>query len=84
MLSRTIHAYTIDMQVALVHDAVSLRVRHGLSGALGRLSMAAWAEAIFGRVVDAVVTFPLLVLVIAIVAVLGPGLGNMYIAVGNT
>jgi len=39
-------------------------------------------EAIFGRVVDAVITFPFLVLVIAIVAVLGPGLTNMYIAVG--
>ena len=35
----------------------------------------------FGRVVDAVVTFPFLVLVIAIVAVLGPGLVNLYIAV---
>ena len=37
---------------------------------------------LFGRLVDAVITFPFLVLVIAIVAVLGPGLGNMYIAVG--
>ena len=35
----------------------------------------------FGRLVDLVVTFPFLVLVIAIVAVLGPGLINMYIAV---
>ena len=36
----------------------------------------------FGRLVDLVVTFPFLVLVIAIVAVLGPGLVNMYIAIG--
>ena len=41
-----------------------------------------WAEALFGRIVDAVITFPFLVLVIAIVSVLGPGLVNMYIAVG--
>ena len=40
------------------------------------------AETLFGRVVDAVITFPFLVLVIAIVSVLGPGLINMYIAVG--
>ena len=33
-------------------------------------------------IVDLVVTFPFLVLVIAIVAVLGPGLINMYIAIG--
>jgi len=37
------------------------------------------ADAVFGQLVDLVVTF--LVLVIAIVAVLGPGLGNMYVAV---
>ncbi len=38
---------------------------------------------LFGRVVDVVVTFPFLVLVIAIIAVLGPGLFNMYIAVSS-
>jgi peptide/nickel transport system permease protein len=36
---------------------------------------------IFGRVVDAVITFPFLVLVIAVVAVLGPRLINIYIAI---
>ena len=36
---------------------------------------------LFGRLVDLVVTVPFLVLVIAIVAVLGPGLTNLYIAV---
>jgi peptide/nickel transport system permease protein len=80
MLSRTIHAYTIDMQIALfttLFPFVFGTVVGALVGFYG-----GWAEAIFGRVVDAVVTFPLLVLVIAIVAVLGPGLGNMYIAVG--
>ena len=35
----------------------------------------------FRRVVDVFVTIPFLVLVIAIVAVLGPGLQNMYVAV---
>ena len=35
----------------------------------------------FRRVVDVAITVPFLVLVIAIVAVLGPGLTNMYIAV---
>ena len=39
------------------------------------------ADAVFGRLVDLVITFPFLVLVIAIVAVLGPGLTNMYIAI---
>ena len=36
---------------------------------------------VVGRVIDLVLTFPFLVIVIAIVAVLGPGLVNMYVAV---
>lgn len=79
-LSRVIHAYRIDMQIA-VFATVPAFVFGTLVGAFvgyaGGLAMS-----IFGRVVDAVITFPFLVLVIAIVAALGPGLGNMYIAVG--
>ena len=40
-----------------------------------------WLDALIGRVIDVVVAFPFLVLVIAIVAMLGPGLVNFYIAV---
>ena len=38
-------------------------------------------DALFGRLVDLSVTVPFLILVIAIVAVLGPGLFNLYVAV---
>lgn len=80
MLSRTIWAYSIDMQIAVF--ATLFPVAFGtvvgmLVGYYGGI-----AQTIFGRVVDMVITFPFLVLVIAIVAVLGPGLTNMYIAVG--
>lgn len=80
VLSRVIHAYTIDMQIAFfatVFPFVFGTVVGALVGYVGGLP-----EAIFGRIVDAVITFPFLVLVIAIVSVLGPGLVNMYIAVG--
>ena len=80
VLSRVIHAYTIDMQIAVfatVFPFVFGTVVGALVGYVGGLP-----EAIFGRIVDAVITFPFLVLVIAIVSVLGPGLVNMYIAVG--
>lgn len=79
VLSRVIHAYRIDMQIA-VFATLPAFVLGSLVGALVGYS-GGLALAIFGRVVDAVITFPFLVLVIAIVAVLGPGLGNMYIAV---
>ncbi|MDL2404220.1 ABC transporter permease [Rhizobium calliandrae] len=80
VFSRVIHAYTINMQIAIfatVGPFIFGTLIGAIVGYLGGV-----AEAIFGRVVDAVVTFPFLVLVIAVVSVLGPGLGNMYIAVG--
>jgi peptide/nickel transport system permease protein len=80
VLSRVIHAYRIDMQIAFF-ATVAPFIFGTLVGALVGYS-GRWVEAIFGRVVDAIITFPFLVLVIAIVSVLGPGLGNMYIAVG--
>ena len=80
VLSRVIHAYTIDMQIAVfatLGPFIFGTIVGAYVGYAGGL-----AEAIFGRVVDAVITFPFLVLVIAIVSVLGPGLNNMYVAVG--
>lgn len=79
MLSRTISAARIDLQIALFATLFPC--------ALGTLIglFVGWyggiADMIFGRLVDLVVTFPFLVLVIAIVAILGPGLVNMYIAI---
>ncbi len=78
VLSRVIHAYTIDMQIAFFGTVFSFTfgiIIGALVGYAGGL-----ADTIFGRIVDAVITFPFLVLVIAIVSVLGPGLVNMYIA----
>ena len=80
VLSRVIHAYTIDVQIAIFATVFPFffgTIIGALVGYAGGL-----AEALFGRIVDAVITFPFLVLVIAIVSVLGPGLVNMYIAVG--
>ncbi len=79
VLSRTIWAAQVDLQIALfctVPPMVFGTVVGALVGYYGGI-----ADAIFGRVVDLVVTFPFIVLVIAIVAVLGAGLVNVYIAV---
>jgi peptide/nickel transport system permease protein len=80
VLSRVIHAYEIDMQIAIFATVPAFTIGVIVGALVGYAGNT--VEAIFGRVVDAVITFPFLVLVIAIVAVLGPGLGNMYIAVG--
>ena len=79
VLSRVIWATRIDLQIALFCTLFPLifgTVNGALTGFYG-----GWLDVVFGRLVDLVVTFPFLVIVIAIVAVLGPGLFNMYVAV---
>jgi peptide/nickel transport system permease protein len=80
VLSRVIHAYTIDMQIAVFATTGPFIFGTLVGAFVGYVGGV--TEAIFGRVVDAVLTFPFLVLVIAVVSVLGPGLGNMYVAIG--
>lgn len=79
VLSRVIYGTRIDLQIALfttLFPFVFGTLLGALTGYAGR-----WSDALVGRLADLVVVFPFLVLVIAIVAVLGPGLTNMYIAV---
>jgi peptide/nickel transport system permease protein len=80
VLSRVIHAYRVDLQIAVFTTLFPMFFGTLVGLLIGFYG--GWAEAVFHRIVDAVVTFPLLVLVIAIVAILGPGLNSMYIAVG--
>lgn len=79
VFSRVIYGARIDLQIALfttLFPFVFGTLLGALTAFLGR-----WSDALVGRIADIVVVFPFLVLVIAIVAVLGPGLTNMYIAV---
>ena len=79
MLSRVIWATRIDLQIAIFSTLFPLlfgTIIGTLTGYYG-----GWLDAVFGRLVDLTITFPFLVIVIAIIAVLGPGLFNMYIAV---
>ncbi|MBC7479711.1 MAG: ABC transporter permease [Pseudorhodobacter sp.] len=78
VFSRVIHAYTIDMQIAFFGTVFSFFFGIIVGALVGYAGGA--VDTVFGRIVDAVITFPFLVLVIAIVSVLGPGLVNMYIA----
>ena len=82
MLSRVIAASSIDLQIALSPRSCPLDPRHPRSAlCVGYLRRLARHRCSAGSS-TLVITFPFLVLVIAIVAVLGPGLCNMYIAVG--
>ncbi len=79
VFSRVIHGTRIDLQIALFTTAFPF-IFGTLLGAFTAFK-GGWIDSLVGRIADLVVVFPFLVLVIAIVAVLGPGLTNMFIAV---
>lgn len=78
-LSRVIWAYSVNMQMAVFATVFAFAIGVTVGALVGYYR--GIADIIFGRIVDAIITFPFLVLVIAVVAVLGPGLVNMYIAI---
>jgi peptide/nickel transport system permease protein len=81
LLSRVIWATRIDMQIALFSTLFPVIFGTFVGCLIGYFG--GLADVLFRRLVDLVITVPFLVLVIAIVAVLGPGLTNMYIAVSS-
>ncbi len=78
ILSRLIHGARISLTVGLATVTVSSL----LGVAVGLLAGYAggWVEQLLMRLVDVLLAFPGLLLAIALVAVLGPGLGNVVIA----
>jgi peptide/nickel transport system permease protein len=79
VFSRVIWATRIDLQIALFSTLAPVIV--GTTAGALVAYYGGIGEVVLLRLVDLVVTLPFLVLVIAIIAVLGPGLGNMYLAI---
>jgi peptide/nickel transport system permease protein len=80
ILSRLVYGARVELWVAIVTVALSgvIGVSVGLlAGYLGN----SW-DAVMMRVVDVFLAFPVIILAIAIVAVRGPGLTNVLIALG--
>jgi peptide/nickel transport system permease protein len=79
ILTRVLYAARVDLQIGTIGVIIPLVI--GAVIGLFAGYYAGWADAILGRVIDVVTAFPFLVLVLAIVAMLGPGLRNFYIAI---
>jgi peptide/nickel transport system permease protein len=78
--SRIAYSTRLDLQIGLLSVLFPF-IFGGLIGiATGYLGGA--LDTIVMRVVDILMAFPFLILVIAIMSILGPGLTNLYIAVG--
>ena len=83
VLSRTIWATRVDMQIAIFSTLFPLIFGTFVGALCGYYG--GWLDTVFGRMVDLLIAFPFLVIVIALIAMLGPviglGLKCMYIAV---
>jgi peptide/nickel transport system permease protein len=78
ILARILHAGRIDLQIGVFATAANLLlgvIVGAVAGYYGR-----WIDMVFMRLLDMTMAFPRMVLVIAIAAMLGPGLGNIYVA----
>ena len=73
-------------RATLLAALVSVAIASGAGVPLGLLAgfVGGWTDAVIGRVVDAMLACPFLILAIALAAFLGPSLTNAMIAIGVT
>jgi peptide/nickel transport system permease protein len=79
IFSRVLHALRLDLQVTFAITYAPLVVGIVIGAFAGYFG--GWLDSVVMRLVDAVIAFPFLVLVIAIVAISGAGLTGVYIGV---
>lgn len=82
VLSRVLHGATVSLQVVVFSVGIALVVGSILGLVSGWLG-GRW-DALIMRIMDAFLAFPLLVLALSIVAVLGPDLMNAMLAIAIT
>lgn len=79
IFSRVVFSARVDLTIGVIATIVPLiagTIIGLLAGYYGK-----WIDTILMRTLDVFMAFPFMVLVIAIVAVLGPGINNVYIAI---
>ena len=79
IFTRTIYAARIDLTVGLITTYLPLVL--GVLLGLVAGYRGGWLETAVMRAVDVVVAFPFIVLVIAVIAIVGPGLLGVYIGI---
>ena len=77
--TRVLFAARVDLQIGFFGVTIPLII--GTTAGLFAGYYGRWLDTIIGRLIDIFTAFPFLILVIAIVAMLGPGLRNIYIAI---
>lgn len=80
VLSRVLAAIQASMQVAVISVALAAAVGVTLGVVAGYRG--GWVDTVAMRVVDVMFAFPVLLLALAIVAILGPGMATTILAIG--
>ncbi len=80
VLTRVVHGSRLTLQIGVVSVGIAL-VAGGLLGLLAGF-IGGWFDVLAMGLVDVLLAFPAILLALAIIAVLGPGLTNTMIAVG--
>ena len=83
IFTRVFSAVYLDLGVALLGVAIPLAIGTVIGIALG-VSNNRVINSVLGSLIDGINAFPLLVLAIALIALLGPGLGSVIIALSVT
>jgi peptide/nickel transport system permease protein len=78
--SRIVFSTRLDLQIGFISVLFPF-VFGSLMGIVNGY-LGGWLDTLFMRIVDVLMAFPFLILLVAIMSVLGPGLINLYIAVG--
>ncbi|MFZ1467797.1 MAG: ABC transporter permease, partial [Paracoccaceae bacterium] len=78
VLSRVIWGARIDLQIAVIGVVFPFLIGTVVGTMAGFFG--GWVDVVFMRIIDVVLAFPFLVLMLSIIAILGPGLGSFYIA----
>jgi peptide/nickel transport system permease protein len=79
VLSRTLAAGLLDLRVAITVTAMSVAIGLALGALAGFFGGS--VDAVIMRVADFVLAFPFLVLILAVIAIFGPGLKGLYVGV---
>jgi peptide/nickel transport system permease protein len=79
ILSRTLYAIRLDLVVVLIITYLPMVIGMTVGAFVGY--QRGWVDGLAVRFIDAMIAFPFLVLVIAVVAITGPGLAGVFIGV---
>jgi peptide/nickel transport system permease protein len=80
LLSRVLHGYRISISIAFASVGIALLA----GGSIGLLAAyhGGWVDRVLMRMMDVLLAFPIILLAIGILAVLGPGATNTALAIG--